>query len=488
MLVQTSQKLNDLLVCAGLKPLLGDITINAICFDSRSCLPQSLFVAIPCARMSQNIHEAVGRGAVVVLVPEGFSETLSVPAIYHANPRQALAHLASAFYPAQPQINVAVTGTNGKSSTVSFLKQFWSDLGHKSATLGTLGLDASTCSGMAASLKMPALTTPDALSLHQALHMFSQGGVTHCAFEASSHGLDQHRLDGVRLSAVGWTNLTQDHLDYHGNLDNYFQAKARLLDLLPDDQPFVVNAKTAFFDVLEKRHRRLISYALEAKATIEARHLRNIDRGLGFELWVDGQSQGEHVIHMAGHFQVENILCALGLAWSLGENLESLCALLPQLKSAQGRMEWVGQTTQGCDIYVDYAHTPDALERALISLRPRVSGKLWLVMGCGGDRDQEKRPLMGNVASLRADGVVVTDDNPRTEDPQIIRKSILQECPSAVEIPDRGEAIAYAIQALAPGDVLLIAGKGHEQGQIIGDRVLPFDDKTCILSILKDAA
>lgn len=496
MSVPTSVLLNDLLRSLGFSPLREEVIIEKIAFDSRSCSQRTLFVAVSCAGIRQHIRQAIELGAIAVLAEHAVCEELakSYPAhifITHPNSRLALAYLAASYYPDQPAVNVAVTGTNGKSSVVSFLRQLWQHLGFSAATMGTLGLDAGTRSGMMAAMKMPSLTTPDALSLHQALHLFAQNGITHCAFEASSHGLDQYRLHGVKLAAAAWTNITRDHLDYHRSMDQYFAAKVKLIDeVLPVGKSVVVNRETDFYDELashiRSRSQHLLSYGVETKALFEARDLDLSAHASHFTLWVDGKNLGRQSLSMAGAFQVSNVLCALGLLQATGNDIDAVLPYLLHLKNVKGRMDLIGTTPEGGYVFVDYAHTPDALKQALQSLRRHTSHKLWVVFGCGGGRDQQKRPQMGEIAATFADTVVVTDDNPRHEEPALIRQQIRATCPQSTEIADRHDAIAHAIHNLGKGDVLLVAGKGHEQGQILDGQVLAFDDRTEILSILQE--
>lgn len=496
MLIPTSVLLNDLLRSLGRSPLEGEVVVEKIAFDSRQCYAGTLFVAIPCSHVRQHIVQAIERGAIAIVAEPTLCEefTKNYPQhlfIDHTNPRLGLAHLAAAYYPEQPAVNVAVTGTNGKSSVVSFVRQLWQHLGFSAATMGTLGLDVGTRSGMLAALKIPSLTTPDALSLHQALHLFSQNGITHCAFEASSHGLDQCRLHGVKLAAAAWTNLTQDHLDYHQSLDRYFTAKLRLVDeVLPVGRSLVVNVDTNYYPELvshaQARSQPILSYGIEKKALFEARDLSLTTHSTHFTLWIDGKNWGKQTLSMAGVFQVSNLLCALGLLQATGSDVASLLPFLPKLVNVKGRMDLIGTTRKGGHVFVDYAHTPDALQQALQSLRIHTQGKLWVVFGCGGNRDQEKRPRMGSIAAELADIVIVTDDNPRNEDAALIRQHIRAACSQSKEIGDRREAIAYAMSQLDKGDVLLVAGKGHEQGQILEDQVLAFDDRTEILSNLQN--
>ena len=375
---------------------------------------------------------------------------------------------------------VAVTGTNGKTSTVSFLRQLWALSGTKSASLGTLGLEAD---GFPTG---PGLTTPDPVTLAGTLADLARAGIDHAAMEASSHGLDQFRLDGVQISAAGFTNLTRDHLDYHLTLSAYRAAKLRLFtDLLPSGAPAVVNAD---MDAETLRALRTIARARgidlrtvgEAGETIGLMRATPHPHGQSLRLWTDGRA---HTIDLplVGRFQADNALLAAALAGATG--MADPLALLPHLSGVRGRMELAAALDNGAAIYVDYAHTPDALERLLTALRPHTRGKLVIVFGAGGDRDRGKRPLMGAIAARLADRAIVTDDNPRGEDPATIRAAIVAACPQALGIGDRARAIATGLDLLGPGDVLAIAGKGHEQGQTIGTATLPFDDVAIVRAL-----
>jgi UDP-N-acetylmuramyl-tripeptide synthetase/UDP-N-acetylmuramoyl-tripeptide--D-alanyl-D-alanine ligase len=367
----------------------------------------------------------------------------------------------------------AVTGTNGKTSTATFLRQLWEYLGVPAASIGTLGL-------IAPGINAPSRgTTPDPVSLHTMLADMANAGVEHLCMEASSHGLDQYRLDGVRLSAAAFTNITRDHMDYHHTPEAYFAAKRRLFsDLLPADGTAVLNADDAAFaplkEIAEGRGIRVLSYGEAAEDICLERREPSIS-GQRLHLRVMG-TQEVVDLPLAGKFQAENAMAALGLALACGAEQQAAVAALAHLQGVPGRMEKVGEVN-GASVFVDYAHTPDALEVVISALRPHVSGKLMVVFGCGGDRDAGKRPLMGAIAERLADRVIVTDDNPRSEDAAEIRRQVLTGCPSAKAIGDRRRAIAEAVNALQPGDILLIAGKGHESGQTIGAYVLPFDDR-----------
>jgi UDP-N-acetylmuramoyl-L-alanyl-D-glutamate--2,6-diaminopimelate ligase len=452
--------------------------LSGITADSRRVEPGFLFAALPGARVDGRafIGEAVARGAAAVLAPEGTAWPDGVPPrplIEDREPRRRLAQLAALLAGQQPAHVVAVTGTNGKTSTVEFLRQIWTLSGRAAASLGTLGILAP---GMAAG---PGLTTPDPVALADTLARMAALGIQHAAMEASSHGLDQFRLDGVRLAAAAFTNLTRDHLDYHGTIEAYRAAKLRLFsDLLPEGAPAI--ASTMLDDASFS--------ALRAIAAARKLDLRTVGAGgdaialRGGAPLPDGQVltieaggvRREIPLALPGRFQADNVLMAGALAMATG--VPDALDLLSRLTGVRGRMELAARLANGAAAYVDYAHTPDALERLLTALRPHTTGLLHVVFGAGGDRDRGKRPLMGAVAARLADRVVVTDDNPRGEDPAAIRAAVMRGCPGAKNIGGREAAIAAALSDLGPGDVLAVAGKGHEQGQTIGDRVLPFDD------------
>ncbi len=459
-------------------PAWTGLDVRAITADSRAVRPGSLFVAIPGTRQDGRafIGQAVAAGAVAVLAPSGTRWPEDVPArplIEDPEPRRALARAAALLAGRQPRHIAAVTGTNGKTSSVEFLRQIFASAGHRAASLGTLGLNAPGFPPGAG------LTTPDPVSLAGMLAALAAAGIEHVAIEASSHGLDQFRLDGVALAAGAFTNLTRDHLDYHGTEAAYRAAKLRLFsELLPAGAPVVANADMdgETFGQLRRiaadRHLDLHSVG-EAGTAI--RLLRAIPRPDGQILEIEAHgARREIALRLPGRFQADNVLLAAGLALALGES--SAIDHLEGLTGVRGRMELAARLPNGAAVYVDYAHTPDALERLLLALRPHTKGRLHLVFGAGGDRDRGKRPLMGAIAARLADRAIVTDDNPRTEDPAAIRAEILLASPNAVEIGDRAAAIAAALAGLAPGDVLAVAGKGHEQGQTIGSLVHPFDD------------
>ncbi len=452
-----------------------DIEVHGLCSDSRKVEPGFLFAALAGAEAdgADFAAEAIARGAVAVLTrPDANLDVPGVRVIADPDPRRRLAHIAARFYAAQPRTIAAVTGTNGKTSVASFTRQVWQGMGHAAASVGTLGVEAP---GYHARL---ALTTPDPIELHGVLAELSGRGVEHLAMEASSHGLDQRRLDGVRLSAAALTNISRDHLDYHPDPVGYGAAKRRLFEELLGDGVAVLNADDGSFEALavacKTNGQRIIGYGRNGA---EIRLIARSEREDGQEIKVEvGGQVHEALVPLPGSFQVDNALCALGLAWGCGGEVEPALAALAGLQGVRGRLEAVARHASGAPIYVDYAHTPDALEHALDALRGLTRRRLVVVFGCGGERDRGKRAEMGAIAAARADRVIVTDDNPRREDPAAIRREILAACPAADEIGDRAEAIAAAVRDLETGDVVVLAGKGHEEGQTVGDSVRPFDD------------
>jgi len=458
------------------------LALTGVSADSREVAEGFLFAALPGSRADGRafIAEAVERGAAAVLAPLGTEWPAGVPPrplIEDPEPRRRLAQLAALLAGPAPAVLAAVTGTNGKTSTVEFLRQIWAAGGRPAASLGTLGLIAPGFPAGAG------LTTPDPVRLVQTLAALARAGVQHAAMEASSHGLDQFRLDGVRLSAAAFTNLTRDHLDYHGSEAAYRAAKLRLFaELVPTGAPAVANADmdAATLGALrEVAATRRLDLRTVGAAGEMLRLVSVVPRPDGQDIEVLANGVRQHVaLALPGRFQAENALMAAALAAALGER-EPL-ERLPVLMGVRGRMELAARLPNGAAAYVDYAHTPDALERLLTALRPHTARRLHVVFGAGGDRDRGKRPLMGAAAARYADVAIVTDDNPRTEDPAAIRAAVLAACPGGREIDDREHAIAEALNALGPGDVLAVAGKGHEQGQSVGNTVIPFDDVTVI--------
>jgi UDP-N-acetylmuramoyl-L-alanyl-D-glutamate--2,6-diaminopimelate ligase len=477
-------KLRDLLPEAAPDSRIDGIEVAGVTSDSRKVKPGFLFVAIAGNKTdgARFVKQAVSDGAVA-LAAEQRPDTLpdAMAFIRAANPRRLLALAAAKIFPRQPATIAAVTGTSGKTSVAAFTRQIWSELGYRAASIGTVGVVSPQGE------RYGSLTTPDPVELHRTLDQLAKEGVTHLALEASSHGLDQHRLDGVRIAAGGFTNLSRDHLDYHPSIEAYLAAKLRLFeDLLPAGGTAVIGFDDCYahqvVEVAKKRGLKIIAVG-EQGADIKFAGAT-----------IDGFNQIVTIVHegriykvrlpLVGAFQVQNAGIAAGLAIATGAEPSRAFAAMEKLVGAKGRLELAG-THNGAPIFIDYAHKPDALKKALESLRPYARGKLVVVFGAGGDRDTGKRPIMGRIASENADRVIVTDDNPRSESPAAIRAAILAQAPGAVEIGDRAEAIQKSIAALASGDVLLIAGKGHEVGQIIGDRVVPFSDHEAVTSALK---
>ena len=470
----------------GLVPLPGlPPALTGLTSDSRAVQPGMLYAALPGARADGRsfIADAVANGAAVVLAPLGTEWPEGVPPrplLLDAEPRRVLARLAALHAGPQPGCVVAITGTNGKTSTAEFLRQIMQASGTEAASLGTLGLVTRTNAGS------PGLTTPDPVALSETLATLARDGVRAVALEASSHGLAQFRLDGVRLAAAGFSNLTRDHLDYHGTLPAYRAAKLRLFEaLLPPGAPAV--ASTA----LDAETRDALR-AIAVRRGLALHHvgdggglirlLSAVPRPGGQDLTVEADGLRRTVpLPLPGRFQADNALLAAGLAMVVG--VRDALDRLALLHGVRGRMELAATLPNGAAVYVDYAHTPDALDRLLQALRPHTAGRLHLVFGAGGDRDGGKRPLMG-AAARAADVAIVTDDNPRSEDPAAIRRAILAALPGGRDIGNRAAAIAAAMNALAPGDVLVVAGKGHEQGQTVGSTVLPFDDAATVRGLL----
>ncbi len=468
------------------------VEITGLTADSRQVIPGALFAALPGSRQDGRafVPQALAKGAAAVLAPTGSDRTIlgpgaaaDFPLIVDANPRRRLALMAARYHAAQPRWTVAVSGTNGKTSVAEFARQIWRALGHSAASLGTLGLTPPRPDAPAA------LTTPDPVELHRCLAGLARDGLDHLALEASSHGLDQHRLDGLRLSAAAFTNLSRDHLDYHGTMAEYLTAKLRLFEeLLPAGATAVLNADISEYPLLaeicDRRGLRIIDYGRNA------RQLRIVEQtplpdGQNLTVSFDGEEM-TLALPLAGAFQGWNLLAAIGLVLATGGERGAILAVLGHLQGVPGRIERVAATPAGGTVYVDYAHTPAALETLLQALRPHTQGRLWAIFGCGGDRDPGKRPQMGKVVERLADVAVLTDDNPRSEDPAAIRRQVRAAMTQATEIGDRGEAIAHAMANLGPGDVLAIAGKGHEPGQIVGEHVLPFDDRDVARTVQRD--
>ena len=453
------------------------IEILGLSADSRAVQPGYLFAALSGTEQdgAAYIGSAIEQGAVAVLTgPHVPVPSKAVYVLADNNPRRRLALLAAKFYGAQPRTIAAVTGTNGKTSVAWFTRQIWEILGYKAASIGTLGAIASGFP------EAPSLTTPEPVTLHHTLADFAAAGIDHAVLEASSHGLAQYRLDGVRVSAAAFTNLTRDHLDYHHSEEEYFYAKKRLFaEVMPPGRVAVINEDSPYASEIESlcwaRGNRIISYGETGK---DLRLLSITLSGTGQDIEVQ-YKDARYAVHLplAGKFQAMNVLASAGLVIATtGMPTEMIFGALEKLKPVPGRLELVAKHPNGAPIFVDYAHTPDGLENCLAALVPYAKGRLVAVFGCGGDRDAGKRPLMGAVAEEHADKAYVTDDNPRREDPAAIRAQIMEACPHAIEIGDRREAILAAIRDLKPEDVLVIAGKGHEQGQILATETIPFND------------
>jgi len=462
----------------------GAVPILGLTADSRAVKPGFLFAALPGTHTdgSKFIADALARGAAAILVPQGGApKRATTPVLEDADPRRRLALIASRFFAAQPETVVAVTGTNGKTSVASFVRQLWEGQGIPSASLGTIGVVSPKTT------RKLNHTTPDPIELHAILAGLAKDGVTHLAFEASSHGLEQRRLDGVRLAAAAFTNITRDHLDYHESFEDYFEVKLRLFrELLPPGAPAIVDVDSdggrRVAEIAKSRGHKLVSVG-EAGETLRLVSAKRDGFAQRLIILHNGKSY-EVKVPLVGDFQATNALVAAGLVIATGGDPARVIKALANLRGAKGRLDLAGTTKSGAPIFVDYAHTPDALAKALAALRPYVKARLVVVFGCGGDRDKGKRPEMGAAAGTNADSVIVTDDNPRTEEPAAVRRAILAAAPNAVEIADRATAINQAIQGLNAGDVLLIAGKGHETGQIVGDKIIPFSDHDAVAAAL----
>ena len=469
----------------------GQTEIKGLTCDSRQVEPGFIFAALPGQKLDGRdyISDALNQGAVCVLAPLGTtplknsissSTRWPVSLLRHANPRRQYALMAASFYETQPNLICAVTGTNGKTSVVSFLRQIWTGLGYNAASIGTLG----TVSG--GGERCGTMTTPDPVDLHLNLRDLSYSGIDRLALEASSHGLHQHRLDGVRVQVAAFTNLTHDHLDYHGSMDKYLAAKLRLFtEIIMPGGIAVVNKDGEYADAVKNVCRNkgleVISYGgIGSDVCLKGSEV--VPGGYLLDVSIAGICTQVR-LPLMGQFQVSNALAAAALAIACGEKPEMVISQFERLEGATGRMELAGQATKGALVFVDYAHTPDALSNVLRALRPHTAKRLHVVFGCGGERDPGKRSEMGALAHSLADVVIVTDDNPRKENPAKIRAQVLAQAPSATEVPKREEAIYEGVLGLEEGDILLIAGKGHEKGQVIGTDTRPFSD----INVARDA-
>ena len=479
-------KLRDLLGNdATIEPAVAALEVTGLALDSRVVKPGDLFFALAGSKTdgARFVDAAIAAGAAAI-VGDHAPAACKVPFIAVANPRRALALAAAKFFPTQPATIAAVTGTSGKTSVAAFTRQIWERLGHVSASIGTIGLVSAkrTVYG--------SLTTPDPIALHRQIDEIAHDGVTHLAFEASSHGLDQYRLDGVRVCAGGFTNLSRDHMDYHPTIAHYLAAKLRLFrDLVPPGGPAAISAdhdcSAEVIEAAKARGLRVMAVGRHGDGAGEGIRLTDAEiEGFSQKLALEHRSKRYAIrLPLVGEFQIENALVSAGLAIGTGSDAANVFASLEHLEGAKGRLERVGERN-GAPIFVDYAHKPDALAKALQALRPYAKRRLVVVFGAGGDRDAGKRPIMGEIAADNADRVIITDDNPRSEKPEAIRAAILATAKGAREISDRAAAIRAAIEELEEGDALLVAGKGHETGQIVGGEVLPFSDHEAVAAAL----
>jgi UDP-N-acetylmuramoyl-L-alanyl-D-glutamate--2,6-diaminopimelate ligase len=478
-------KLSELLDGTGVDCMdRASFSVVGLAVDSRSVMPGYLFTAVSGTQVDGAVYveDAVRNGASVILSSKAL-KNISIPVLTHDNPRLALALCARNFFSLQPQNISAVTGTNGKTSVAEFVRQIFHAAQLPSASIGTLGVSS------AGYWQPLAHTTPDPIQLHALLRDLYANQIDHVTIEASSHGLAQFRLDGVQIKVAGFTNLSRDHLDYHADYDDYFSAKARLFtDVLCQDGCAVIYISTPAGQKMAQQvrasGRRVVEVGI-GEGELQISILATMPDGHNIRVSYKDRS-ADIFFPIAGGFQVSNLSVALGMVLESGLSFDQAISGISSLKAPTGRMERVGVTSKGANVYVDYAHTPDALEMALMSARAHLSGdgKIHLVFGCGGDRDEGKRAEMGRIAQRLADYIVVTDDNPRHEDPVKIRQAILAECSSADDIADRAEAIRHAIASAGEADIVLITGKGHETGQLIGDETFAFSDIEFATSIL----
>lgn len=467
---------------------LASLNISGLASNTDDVADGFLFFGLPGTNVDGakfvDVAAKSGASAAIVSKTSDIPE-LDIPILRAEDPRVVLAHASAEFFDAQPEIVAAVTGTAGKTSVATFLRQIWASTGVAAASIGTTGVVAPGRDDYGN------LTTPDPISLHRLLAELAKDGVSHASMEASSHGLDQHRLDGVRLSVGGFTNLGHDHMDYHPTIEHYLNAKMVLFrDRLPEGAPAVIFSDDAYSDAAIKAAENGGCEVLSVGRSgnfISLKKVEHQQHSQTIELEHSGAFYRVD-FPLAGDFQVANGLVAAGMAIATGSDPASVFSALENLEGASGRLELVGKTKKGAPAYVDYAHKPEALENVLASVRPFTSGRIVLVFGCGGDRDTSKRAIMGEIASRLADIVIVTDDNPRTENPSDIRAEIMAACRDATEIGDRGEAINAACDLMEEGDCLIVAGKGHEPGQIVGDKVLPFSDHDVLRAALGENA
>jgi UDP-N-acetylmuramoyl-L-alanyl-D-glutamate--2,6-diaminopimelate ligase len=488
--MDASLRLSDLIEGGGdaARSIVSDIDITGLTADSRDVRPGFLFAALPGATQDGRdyISQAIANGATAILAPPAVQPGeigTDAQLVSDTEPRRKLALMAARFYQAQPDTVAAVTGTNGKTSVTNFVHQLWTLQGHRSAALGTLGITAQGRKPGAG------LTTPDPIQLHESLSLLKREGINHLAIEASSHGLDQHRLDGVRIAAAAFTNLSRDHLDYHATMEAYLESKLRLFsELLRDGGTAIIDADSPQYDriieIVRGRHLYPLTYGREKG---DIRCLGASAHAGAWSLSIEALGTRYNVdFALPSAFQIDNALCALAVVIGCGAAPHTVVPLLARLTGVPGRMQVAGRRKNGATVIVDYAHTPDALATVLRAARPYATNRLAVIFGCGGDRDPGKRAEMGAAAATHSDDAIITDDNPRSEEPATIRKQALQGCPDAREIGDRHEAIHTGVAELETGDILVIAGKGHEQGQKVGDKILPFDDVTVACEAIDD--
>ena len=489
-------KLHDLL---GQEFVIGsyslpDLYNDKIVFNDFDVMEGDIFFCIPSidkAKEKNYIENAVARGAKII-IKEQCTKTnkknipYDICIIKVNNARKLKSYIANKIYYKHPQNIVAVTGTNGKTSVVDFVRQIWHHLGYNSSSIGTMGNISNIDLGK---ISENTNTTPDTLVLHKYLSLMYEKSINNVAIEASSHGISQHRLDNVNFNACAFTNLSQDHLDYHNSLQEYFNVKKELFSrLLHKEQTAVINFDSEYFkelqDICYARNIKLISYGMSKGAHIRLLDLKINDMQQLVNIEIN-KKQYNFTFNIAGRFQLYNLMCAIGLVISSDIDCDKVISVLPKLQGVPGRMEFIGKTQKDGLVFVDYAHTPDALKEVLLSARYYATGKLNIVFGCGGDRDKDKRGKMGYIASHNSDVQYITDDNPRTENPCFIRQQIINKCPDGIEIADRYNAIKQSIDSLDRGDVCVIAGKGHENEQVLHDKTIQFDDRKIIKDILK---
>jgi len=479
-----ARPLGELLSCdVSLSKDAKTTLVSGITADSRQVEQGFIFAALKGVNLdgTRFVGQAIEAGAVAILVDANVSVEASVPVLAVSNPRRELAQIAARLYPAQPDVIAAVTGTAGKTSVAAFLRQIWKRAGFQAASVGTVGVvsDVENIYG--------SLTTPDPVALHKTIDRLANAGVTHLAIEASSHGIDQYRVDGVKISTGGFTNLGRDHMDYHATVEEYFDAKMGLVErLLPKGADFVVEPESPYGAKAAERAKASQLIVLSVGENANGIELVQLERaGFAQKMTLKfGAETHDVLLPLVGRFQVSNALVAAGMAYSTGVAPQVIVEALEALKGESGRLEYVGETSAGALVFIDYAHKVEALENVLEALRPYADNNLTCVFGCGGDRDHGKRALMGAISARLADKTIVTDDNPRSEDPQLVRAMIMEAVPAALEIGDREQAICSAIEQAEAGDVIVIAGKGHETGQIINDKTLPFSDHEVVARAL----